>query len=221
MSFEDFFETEDEDSGLEKEPEEKKLSPEEVEQLECDMNEYTEGLKARIDEIKKRLNDVLEEDKRNNLETELEDLEEQYIGLVDFIDDIDSNNFDEILIYDKQERKDTQEKETITQILGLVEKINESGETLSFPGIREDVYLKMKETELDGYVTPIDEVIERCKREGIKIVTGNHPESGNIYVLPASSDDIEMDSITPHQLNIGNVENKHLVDLIQLTTKRK
>ena len=105
----------------------------------------------------------------------------------------------------------------------LVEKINESNESLPFPGIHPEIYSRMKkdEDEFPGYTTPIDEIIERCKREGIKVVTGKHPESGNIFVLPIGSTDIEMDSIAPCQLVIDTVENEHLIELIQLTIKKR
>jgi len=118
-------------------------------------------------------------------------------------------------------KKERQER--VSKILELVRKINESGESLPFPGIHQDAYLKMKETddEFPGYTTPTDEIIERCKKEGIKIVVGKHPDSGNVFVLPAESNDIEMDSISPHQLAIDSVKNEHLVKLIQLTTKKK
>ena len=117
--------------------------------------------------------------------------------------------------------KERQEK--VSKILELVEKINESGESLPFPGIDPEAYLKMKKTddEFPGYTTPTDEIIARCNKEGIKIVFGKHPDSGNVFVLPAESNDIEMDSISPHQLAIDSVKNEHLAELIQLTTKQK
>ena len=113
--------------------------------------------------------------------------------------------------------------EKTKRLLELVEKINESDESLSFSGIHQEAYLKMKQTddEFPGYTTPTDEIIERCKKEGIKVVLGKHPESGNVFILPADSNDIEMDSIAPHQLEIDNVKNKNLEELIQLTTKKR
>ncbi|OGF36999.1 hypothetical protein A2303_03300 [Candidatus Falkowbacteria bacterium RIFOXYB2_FULL_47_14] len=117
--------------------------------------------------------------------------------------------------------KERQEK--VSSLFDLVRKINESGESLPFPGIDPEAYLKMKKTddEYPGYTTPTDEIIGRCKEEGIKVVTGKHSESGNIFVLPAGSNDIEMDSIAPHQLSINAVENEHLRELIRLTTKKE
>jgi len=114
-----------------------------------------------------------------------------------------------------------EERERVEKILKLVEKINESGEILPFPGIHPETHSKMKkdEDEYPGYTTPIDEIIERCEREGIKVVLGKHPESGNVFILPADSNDIENDSIAPDQLQIDAVENEELRELIKLTTK--
>ena len=80
--------------------------------------------------------------------------------------------------------------------------------------------MKKTDDEFPGYTTPTDEIIERCKKEGIKVVLGKYSESGSVFILPASSNDIEMDSISPNQLAIDAVKNEHLAELIQLTTKR-
>lgn len=121
----------------------------------------------------------------------------------------------------KSPEKERQER--VAKILDLVKKINESGERLPFPGIHPEAYTKMKITdnEFPGYTTPIDEIIERCEKEGIKVVTGKHPESGNVFILPAGSNDIEMDSIAPHQLTIESVQNEYLAELIRLITKKE
>ena len=125
-----------------------------------------------------------------------------------------------------QESKTDHEKERqerVSKILELVKKINESGESIPFSGIHQEAYLKMKENddEFPGYTTTVDEIIERCRKEGIKIVTGKHPGSGNVFVLPAESNNIEMDSISPHQLALDGIENEDLIELIQLITEKK
>ncbi len=113
--------------------------------------------------------------------------------------------------------------ERVAKILRLVEKISESKEGILWPGIYPEVYARMKsdENEFPGYTTPIDEIIERCEKEGIKIVIGKHPGSGNVFVLPESSTNIEMDSIAPHQLVIEAVKNKDLEELIRLKIKKE
>lgn len=110
----------------------------------------------------------------------------------------------------------------VSKIIELVTIINESSERFPFPGIDPEAYSKMKkvDTEYPGLTTPTDEIIERCTREGIKIILGKHPTSGNVYVLPAESNDIGMDSFSPHQLLANNVTNPVLAELIQVT-KRK
>ncbi|MBT3704533.1 hypothetical protein HOG17_02005 [Candidatus Peregrinibacteria bacterium] len=120
-----------------------------------------------------------------------------------------------------QSTSEREKQERVVEILRLVEKINESGAPLPFPGIPQETYLKMKadENEAPGYTTPIDEIIFRCQREGIKVITGRHPGSGGVFILPAGSDDCDMDSILPRQLAVEAVENEHLARLIQLKTK--
>jgi hypothetical protein len=107
-------------------------------------------------------------------------------------------------------------------VLELVEKIK--GETFTFPGIRPEVYLNMKavDDEFPGFTTPTDEIIARCQNEGIKIVLGDKPESGNVFVLPVTSDNIEMDGIiSPYQLIAENVTNEYLTELIRLAPKKE
>jgi len=113
--------------------------------------------------------------------------------------------------------------ERIARISQLVGKINESSEKLPFPGIRPEAYLGMKEADnkYPGCATPIDELIARFRREGIRVTLGEHPESGNVFVLPVGGNDIIdiiMDSILLNKLRTKTVTNKHLAELIRLTT---
>src|SRR3989344_5937770 len=92
----------------------------------------------------------------------------------------------------------------------------ESHEHFPFPGIDSDAYSKMRATEEEfpGYTTPIDELIERFKNEGMKVVLEEHPESGNVFILPVGSEDIEQDSIGPWQLQISEGMNEQLKSLV-------
>ncbi len=92
MSFEDSFETNNEE-----EPDERSLSPEEIEKLGSDMGEYVEKLKERIDEIERLIKEERDEQERIKLKEELDELQVEYDGLAEFIDDIDSGDFDEII----------------------------------------------------------------------------------------------------------------------------
>jgi hypothetical protein len=106
----------------------------------------------------------------------------------------------------------------IEKIISLAKELFESGETFPFFGIDLESYLKMKagEAEDPGYTTPVDENIERFKTEGMKVVQGKNPQSGNVYILPTGSTDIEMDGIFPRQLKIREGMNPKLKELILL-----
>lgn len=97
-----------------------------------------------------------------------------------------------------------------------------TGEIFSFSDIEADNYESLKAAEEGlppGFVTPIDELIKRFKREGMKIVLGKHPQSGNIFIMPAESsvtdDDIEANSIFPRHLQITDDMDQRLKELIQ------
>lgn len=94
----------------------------------------------------------------------------------------------------------------------------EAMEKFTFTGIVEDSYLKIKadDDEYPGVTTHIDIIIERCKVEGIKVMLGAHPESGNVYILPAPSNDIENDSFRPKHLLLADINNEKLKKLISI-----
>ena len=104
------------------------------------------------------------------------------------------------------------------KIIALAAELYESGEVFPFAGIDPESYSKMKadEEEYPGYTTPIDEITERLKNEGMKVVFGDNPQSGNVFVLPAQSSDIEMDSISPKQLQVSEGMHEKLRQLILL-----
>ena len=104
------------------------------------------------------------------------------------------------------------------KLISLAAELFESGEVFPFPGIDPEAYPKMKvsEEEYPGEVTPIDEIIARLKNEGMKVVTGAEPQSGNVYILPATSTDIKMDGISPKQLRLSPEMNEKLKALISL-----
>lgn len=103
--------------------------------------------------------------------------------------------------------------------IALAKELFESRESFSFPGVGPDSYAELKagDGEDPGYTTPTDKILERMQNEGMKIVLGKHPESGNIFVLPFQSDDIENDSISPRHLLVEGVEDEKLKRLIALS----
>ena len=79
--------------------------------------------------------------------------------------------------------------------------------------------MKIDEAEYPGYTTPIDELMIRFQNEGMKVVLGNDPKGGNVYILPASSANIKEDSIEPGQLLIGLDMSDKLKQLILANKK--
>ena len=128
-------------------------------------------------------------------------------------------HFEKVVLSQESHEREKSKLEKATKLLKLVEKINESNERIPFPGIHPEVYSRMKkdEEEFLDCVTPIDEIIKRCEEEGIKVVIGKNPESSNVFVLPADSTDIEMDSIPSYWLMIDAVKDERFRELIQLT----
>lgn len=114
----------------------------------------------------------------------------------------------------RSEKEPTKKEKIIT----LGKELYESREVFSFSGIDPEAYSKMKadEEEYPGYTTPMDELQERFKNEGMKVTLGKNPESGNVYILPAQSTDIEMDSISPKQLEINEEMGEKFKELILL-----
>ncbi|MFA5986004.1 MAG: hypothetical protein WC819_01485 [Parcubacteria group bacterium] len=103
--------------------------------------------------------------------------------------------------------------------IALTKECSESGERFPFPGINSHSYAKLKaeEEEFPGFVTLIDELIERFKQEGMKVSFGIDPKSGNILVLPFGSEDIKYESILPKHLDISEDMDERLKELIMLS----
>ncbi len=99
----------------------------------------------------------------------------------------------------------------------LASELSSRLEAFPFSGIDVEEYKKMKATdeEYPGMTTPTDEIVARMQKEGVKVVLGKHPESGNVFILPAGSKDIEMDSISPKQLDANNIAEGNLKTLIK------
>ncbi len=88
------------------------------------------------------------------------------------------------------------------EIIALAREIVSRHEVFPFAGLEPLSYQRMMATDAEypGFTTPTDQIIARCQREGIKVIFGRDPESGNVYILPAGSDDIEGDSFSPKDL---------------------
>lgn len=89
----------------------------------------------------------------------------------------------------EQERADF----AVQEIRRLGVELGERAEALPFTGIDEASYATLKEDEEfcpPGYATPIDELIERFRAHGIKVVLNANTEPGSdTWVVPSDSTD--------------------------------
>lgn len=130
---------------------------------------------------------------------------------------IEQNNFE------SPESKHNQIEKRKREIVSLATELNEKNEVFSFPGISPEAYLKRKESDVEypEYSTPTDELIKRFETEGMKVVFGDHPESGNVFALPLGSNDIMMDSIPLRQLQINETMSEGLRELISAIERNR
>ncbi|MEK7539123.1 MAG: hypothetical protein AAB595_00560 [Patescibacteria group bacterium] len=118
--------------------------------------------------------------------------------------------------------EETREQKKAKYII-LARELNEVREGFPFPGINEESYDRLKEVaeKYPDYTAPIDEIIERCKAQGIKVVLGKNPNSGNVFIMPFGSDNIEMDNLFPRHLKIIAEMDEKLKKLILLNQELK
>jgi len=116
---------------------------------------------------------------------------------------------------------ETEKKIPIAEYVFLAREIIERHESFPFPGLNQKAYIKIRaeQEEYPGYATPIDELIERFKTEGMKVVLGKNPESGNVFILPSGSDDIENDNLFPRHLEITDDMDSKLRRLVLANKK--
>lgn len=106
------------------------------------------------------------------------------------------------------------------EIIALARELAESQEVFPFPGIDSEAYLKIRsgQEEFPGYATPIDELLERFENEGMKVVLGTYHESGNVFILPAGSNDIVNDNLFPRHLQMSEIMDEKLKKLIVMNS---
>jgi hypothetical protein len=102
------------------------------------------------------------------------------------------------------------------RIVILAKELSEKQEGFPFPGIDPDIYgkLKISAKEYPEYATDPDRMIEKFKENGIKIMFGDDPESGNVFVLPLGSNDIENDGMLLQNLQVNEFMKNNLKELI-------
>jgi hypothetical protein len=126
-----------------------------------------------------------------------------------------------------QQNRELEKQIRNARISELVEAIHESGESLPFPGIPADTLTQLRDDDEEllamrpGSTTPIDQILERLMRVGMKLELGPNPDAGNVFVLPADSDDIDMDSIQLSSLDTTQITDPKLLELIQLKSRKR
>ncbi|KKW06099.1 MAG: hypothetical protein UY41_C0034G0003 [Candidatus Moranbacteria bacterium GW2011_GWE1_49_15] len=115
-------------------------------------------------------------------------------------------------------RKKREREKIRIEFIAIARELSELQEGLPFCGIDADSYLKLKADDEDfpGFVTPIDELIARFEKEGMKVVFGTDPLGSNVFISPFEMADNEYDGIKPEQLRIDENMDERLKKLIFL-----
>lgn len=103
------------------------------------------------------------------------------------------------------------------EYLELGRELSEAREGFPFPGMKREKYAKIKaeEREYPGMAAPVDELLNRLRAQGMKVVLGDkHPENAIVYVMPLNSRDIVNDSLFPKHLEISEGMDARLAMLI-------
>ncbi|OGG53329.1 hypothetical protein A3C20_04790 [Candidatus Kaiserbacteria bacterium RIFCSPHIGHO2_02_FULL_55_25] len=99
--------------------------------------------------------------------------------------------------------------ENAARFMSSAAEMSESRESFPFPGIELEVHTKMIATdrEFPGYTTPVDTLLDRCRGEGIRVMLGKNPESGNVYIVPAGRNEPDNEDmfILPRHLQINEM----------------
>jgi len=108
------------------------------------------------------------------------------------------------------------------EIFLLAAELSRNPVPFIFTGIDPEAYLRIKKDDLEypGITTPIEEIIFKCEKEGIKVVFGKNPDSSNFFIIPALSTDIERDSIVPKTLSVNPKMVEKLQKLVLLDRAR-
>lgn len=95
-------------------------------------------------------------------------------------------------------------KITRTEMARLVRESFPETERLPFPGIKRSSYAELKEAERDAppFLVTIDEILERCTMQGIKIIFTR----GSVYFVPFDVVDVGTD----RQINLHTVRIDYL-----------
>lgn len=115
------------------------------------------------------------------------------------------------------------EKFRIFYKIALAKELAQRTEPIPFSGIKMETYNELKgiEEEFPDYCVPVDPLLRRFRSEGFKVVFGEHPESGNVFIIPSQSMDIINDNLFPRHLDIKSGLDEDLKKLILLDSGKK
>jgi len=107
--------------------------------------------------------------------------------------------------------------------IALAQELSEVREGFPFSGVSPESYSELKAVakEFPKYSTPIDELIGKFQTQGMKIVFSKDSKSGNIFILPLNSTNIEMDNLFPRHLIITEGMDERLKKLILASKELK
>lgn len=101
--------------------------------------------------------------------------------------------------------------------IALAQELSEAHERIPFPGINPESYseLRVVAEEFPEYTTPIDELIEKFRVQGMKVMLSeSDPKNGSVHILPFDSENVEMDNLFPRHLLITQDMDEKLKKLI-------
>ncbi len=109
------------------------------------------------------------------------------------------------------------------EYITLAQELSKAPEGFPFPGMNPESYSELKgvEEEFPEYSTPIDELVDRFKSQGMKVVLSKDPKSRNIFIVPLDSIDIEMDNLFPRHLQVSAGMDERLKKLITISKELK
>lgn len=117
----------------------------------------------------------------------------------------------------EHQEKEAKEQKQRDYCITAVE-LSKRREGFSFPGVTPEGYagLKADSDAYPEYATPIDELMEKFRTQGMKVVLSKDPTSANVYIIPRESDDVQMDNIYPRHLIVTDDMDYELKKLIIL-----
>jgi hypothetical protein len=97
----------------------------------------------------------------------------------------------------------------------LAIELHESGKAFEFPGMDPEAEKILKEEQDEFFLnTPIDKLIEKFQKEGMRITLS--PGTQEVFVVPAISQGIELNSVHPGDLDMDETNDEDLMELVYL-----